>query len=183
MGRSHERPLPEKQALHEAPLRYPSEKITTHVIPAKAEIHFDFLPAGVATTLLSRGVLMRNPEDSPFVFVFDSDLPRPGVKTSERGGEKAKAKMDSGFRRNDGGGQFRETRTFSTTLPGRDFPSVRPSTSSGLLRVRGEWCPDESRDETRAARRGLRWPVGFPRRRRRGCPRASPRGLHLPCRP
>ena len=72
------------------------------VIPAKAGIHFDFSAGGAATALLSHGVRMRNPEDSPFVFVFDSDPHRPGVKTSERGGEKAKAKMDSGFRRNDG---------------------------------------------------------------------------------
>ena len=67
------------------------------VIPAKAGIHFDFSPGGAATTLLSRGVWMRNAEDSPFVFVFDSAPLRLGVKTSERGGEKAKAKMDSAF--------------------------------------------------------------------------------------
>ena len=72
------------------------------VIPAKAGIHFDFSPGGATTTLFSCGVRMRNPEDSPFVFVFDSAPPCPGVKTSEREIEKAKAKMDSGFRRNDG---------------------------------------------------------------------------------
>ena len=72
------------------------------VIPAKAGIHFDFSPGRAATILLLGGVRMRNSENSPFVFVFDSAPPRPGVKTSERGGEKAKAKMDSGFRRNDG---------------------------------------------------------------------------------
>ena len=52
--------------------------------------------------MLLSGVRMRNAENSPFVSVFDSEPFRPGVKTSERGGEKAKAKMDSGFRRNDG---------------------------------------------------------------------------------
>ena len=62
-------------------------------------LHFDFSPGGAATTLLLAGARMRNPENSPFV--FDSALPRPGVETAERGGEKAKAKMDSGFRRND----------------------------------------------------------------------------------
>ena len=66
------------------------------VIPAKAGIHFDFSPGGATTTLLLRGVRMRNPENSPFVFVFDSDPFRPGAETSERGDEKAKAKMDSG---------------------------------------------------------------------------------------
>ena len=76
--------------------------MTTAVIPAKAGIHFDFSQGGAATTFLLRGVRMRNSENSPFVFVFDSDPPRPGVKTSERESEKAKAKMDSGFRRNDG---------------------------------------------------------------------------------
>ena len=50
--------------------------------------------------MLLAGGRMRNSENSPFAFDFDP--PRPGVKTSERGGEKAKAKMDSGFRRNDG---------------------------------------------------------------------------------
>ncbi len=66
----------------------PSRLLT--VIPAKAGIHFDFLPVGAATTLLSRSVRIRNPEDSPFFFVFDSDPPRPGLKTSERRNEKAK---------------------------------------------------------------------------------------------
>ena len=65
-------------------------------------IHFDFSPGKAATSLLLRGVWMRNSENSLFVFLFDSDPPRQGVKTSERGAEKAKAKMDSGFRRNDG---------------------------------------------------------------------------------
>ena len=85
------------------------------VIPAKAGIHFDFSAGGAATTLLSGGIRMRNPENSPFVFVFDSDPPCPGVKTAERGGEKAKAKMDSGFRRNDGCGQFPARRGNSST--------------------------------------------------------------------
>ena len=65
-------------------------------------IHFDFSPGRAATTLLSRGVEMQNSENSPFVFVFDSAPLRPGLNTSKRGGKKAKAKMDSGFRRNDG---------------------------------------------------------------------------------
>ncbi len=79
------------------------EAVHNAVIPAKAGIHFDFSPGGVATTLLLRGVRVRNSENSPFVFTFDSDPPLPGVKTSERRGEKAKGvKMDSGFRRNDG---------------------------------------------------------------------------------
>ncbi len=64
-------------------------------------IHFDFSPGGAATALLLHGGRMRNSENASFVFVFDSNLPRPGVKTSERGSEKAKAKMDSGLRRND----------------------------------------------------------------------------------
>ena len=65
------------------------------VIPAKAGIHFDFSAGGAATVLLSRGVRMRNPEDSPLVFVFDSVPRYPRIKPSEGGGEKAKAKMDS----------------------------------------------------------------------------------------
>ena len=72
------------------------------VIPAKAGIHFDFSLGGAATTSLLRGVRMRNSENSLFVFTFDFDPPCPRVKMSERGSEKAKAKMDSGFRRNDG---------------------------------------------------------------------------------
>ena len=123
VGAVRERPLPEKRALHEAPLRHSSGEITTPVIPAKAGIHFDFSPGGVATTLFLRGVRMRNPKNSPFVFVFDSAPPRSGAKTSERGGEKAKAKMDSGFRRNDGQNQkpgggagiTSSSKTFSTT--------------------------------------------------------------------
>ena len=69
------------------------------VIPAKAGIHFDFSPGRATTTSLLRGVRMQNPENS--IFVFDSDTPRPEVNTSERGGKKTKAKMDSGIRRND----------------------------------------------------------------------------------
>ena len=63
------------------------------VIPAKAGIHFDFLPGKTATTLLLRGVGMWNSEDSPFV--FDSDPPRPGEKTT---GRKAKDEGENGFR-------------------------------------------------------------------------------------
>ena len=87
------------------------------VIPAKAGIHFDFLPGGVATTLLLRGARIRNSENSPFVFVFDSDPLRSGVKTSERGGEKAKAKMDSGFRRNDEQNRTASCRDRSRPVP------------------------------------------------------------------
>ena len=73
------------------------------VIPAKAGIHFDFSPGRAASTLLLRGIRMRNPENSPFFFEFDTDPPLPGLKASERRNEKAKGiKMDSGFRRNDG---------------------------------------------------------------------------------
>ncbi len=95
------------------------------VIPAKAGIHFDFSAGGAATVLLSRGVRMRNPEDSPLVFVFDSVPRYPRIKPSEGGGEKAKAKMDSGFRRNDGqnpksgggaGGHFLLDRVFQHPL-------------------------------------------------------------------
>ena len=68
------------------------------VIPAKAGIHFDFLSGGAATTLLLRGVRMRNPENSPFVFVLDSDPPRPGVKTSEFRMRRRKGKGENGFR-------------------------------------------------------------------------------------
>ena len=82
---------------------FPLAKKFSFVIPAKAGIHFDFSPGRAASTLLLRGVRMRNPENSPFFFVFDSDPPRSGLKTSERRNEKAKGvKMDSGFRRNDG---------------------------------------------------------------------------------
>ena len=60
--------LPENRALHEAPLRHPSGEIATHVIPASVptdkegltRIHFDFSRGGVATTLLLRGMRMRN---------------------------------------------------------------------------------------------------------------------------
>ena len=105
------------------------------VIPAKAGIHFDFSPGGAATTLLLPGVRMRNPEDSPFV--FDSDPPRPGVKTSERVGEKTKTKMDSGFRRNDGGGQFCTGELFQQPLIGRDwlFEIPPPENERGPPRV------------------------------------------------
>ncbi len=129
--------FPEKRALHEVPLRHLSGEITTPVIPAKAGIHFDFSPGRAATTLLSRGVRMRNSENSPFVFVFDSDPSRPGVKTSERGGEKTKAKMDSGFRRNDGGGQFRPRRDFSTALC---HGAISTTSRGGTSSVPGPCC-------------------------------------------
>ena len=55
-------------------------------------------------------------------FVFDPVPARLGVKTSERGGEKAKAKMDSGFRRNDGEG----ARLGASTTPCRGSTPLLP---------------------------------------------------------
>ena len=111
----------------------PQSDFTTAVIPAKAGIHFDFSPSGAAATLLLCDGRMRNPENSPFVFVFDSASPHPEVKTSERGGEKAKAKMDSGFRRNDeqsGLGQV-------ATCPYRPFYLANRATTGGQDNHRG----------------------------------------------
>ncbi len=104
-------------------------ELTTAVIPAKAGIHFDFSPNRAATILLLRGVRVRNPNNSPFVFVFDSAPPRPGVKTSERGGEKSKAKMDSGFRRNDG----------QNPKPGAGLKEIPLETSRPRNLPRGDW--------------------------------------------
>ena len=47
------------------------------VIPAKAGIHFDFSPGRVPRPRCWPVSGCGNPENSPFVFVFDSDPPRP----------------------------------------------------------------------------------------------------------
>ena len=128
----------------------PQSDFTTAVIPAKAGIHFDFSPGGAAATLLLCDDRMRNPENSPFVFVFDSASPHPEVKTSERGGEKAKAKMDSGFRRNDGGRVCGFRRGGPVCPPNRSEENIEngsthrcsptPNHSIGLYNPsRGEW--------------------------------------------
>ena len=73
-----------------------SDSFASAVIPAKAGIHFDFSPPRAATSLLLRGVWMRNSANSLFVFCVRFGSSPPGSKDVRTRSRKGKG--ENGFR-------------------------------------------------------------------------------------
>ena len=91
VGAVRERPLPEKRALHEAPLRHPSGETTTPVIPAKAGIHFR-----LCLWLFARTLSLPTEEDTDaaiYIRLIRSGFGRGAPSRESEPNAKTKAKI------------------------------------------------------------------------------------------